>query len=87
MAEETKKRVRRTKETIINEKISKLDSMIANYTGKIKKLKEDKTALEAELTAIEEEKKKILEEESMRKIARLLKEKDMTVEELEELIK
>lgn len=84
---ETKKRVRRTKEVIINEKISKLDSMIASYTGKIKKLKEDKAALEAELTAIEEEKKKILEEESMRKIARLLKEKDMTIEELEELIK
>ncbi len=84
---ETKKRVRRTKEVIINEKISKLDSMIASYMGKIKKLKEDKAALEAELTAIEEEKKKILEEESMRKIARLLKEKDMTIEELEELIK
>lgn len=86
MAETAKKRVRRTKEVVINEKISKLDSMIANYTEKIKKLKEEKVSLEAELVAIEEEKKKALEEESMRKIAKLLKDKNMSVEDLENLI-
>ena len=73
---------RRTKVEILNEKISK----IAAYTEKIAALEDEKTALAARLDEIHKAEKKAEEEAELKRLLKLMRKKDISVEDLESMI-
>ena len=69
---------RRTKVEVLNEKISKVDSKIADYT--------EKTALAAQLEEIHKAAKKAEEAAELKRLLKLMHKKDISVEDLESII-
>mgnify|MGYP004568821493 FL=1 len=74
---------RRTKVEVLNEKISKVESKIAAYTEKIAALEDEKTALAAQLEEIHKAAKKA---EELKRLLKLMRKKDISVEDLESMI-
>ncbi len=77
---------RRTKIEVLNEKISKVDSKIAAYTEKIAALEDEKTALAAQLEEIHKAAKKAEEAADLKRLLKLMRKKDISVEDLESMI-
>lgn len=73
---------RRTKVEVLNEKISKVDSKIAAYTEKIAALEDEKTALAAQLEEIH----KAEEAAELKRLLKLMRKKDISVDDLESII-
>ena len=77
---------RRTKIEVLNEKISKVDSKIAACTEKIAALEDEKTALAAQLDEIRKAEKKAKEAAELKRLLKLMQQKDISVEDLEAMI-
>lgn len=77
---------RRTKVEVLNEKISKVESKIAAYTEKIAALEDEKTALAAQLEEIHKAAKKAEETAELKRLLKLMRKKDISVEDLESMI-
>ena len=77
---------RRTKVEVLNEKISKVESKIAAYTEKIAALEDEKTALAAQLEEIHKAAKKAEEAAELKRLLKLMRKKDISVEDLESMI-
>ena len=77
---------RRTKVEVLNEKISKVESKIAAYTEKIAALEDEKTALAAQLEEIHKAPKKAEEAAELKRLLKLMRKKDISVEDLESMI-
>lgn len=77
---------RRTKVEVLNEKISKVESKIAAYTEKIAALEDEKTALAAQLEEIHKATKKAEEAAELKRLLKLMRKKDISVEDLESMI-
>lgn len=77
---------RRTKVEVLNEKISKVDSKIAAYTEKIAALEDEKTTLAAQLDEIRKAEKKAEEAAELKRLLKLMRKKDISVEDLESMI-
>lgn len=76
------KRIRRTKKEVLQAKISNLDVSIAKTREKLKVMKEDRKEYAAELAKIIREEEKYADQADMRDIARLIKEQNLTLDEL-----
>ena len=85
-AEEKTKRVRRDKKTVLQEKISGIDEKINSLQSKIATLEAEKTKLQKEMEEIGNEALKKAKIEEQKKMASLLKKKNISLEELEQLL-
>lgn len=79
-------RVRRTKEQIINDKIAVIDQTIDGIQAKIDAAQAEKADLQAQLDEIEAAAAKAAEEEALKEILSIMKEKGLSPAELKDLI-
>ncbi|MCD7824834.1 MAG: hypothetical protein LUH14_02555 [Clostridiaceae bacterium] len=79
-------RVRRTKEQIINDKIAVIDQTIDGLQAKIDAAQAEKADLQAQLDEIEAAAAKAAEEEALKEILSIMKEKGLSPAELKDLI-
>ncbi|MCC8100998.1 MAG: hypothetical protein LIP11_01645 [Clostridiales bacterium] len=79
-------RVRRSKVEIIKEKIEVIDQKISGIQSKIDQANEEKAALQNELDEIEAMESKAAEEDALKTVLELMKEKNITASELWDLI-
>jgi len=79
-------RVRRTKEQIINDKIAVIDQTIDGIQAKINAAQAEKADLQAQLDEIEAAAAKAAEEETLKEILSIMKEKGLSPAELKDLI-
>lgn len=79
-------RERRTKSQIITDDIQKLDEKIQGLKEKIEELTNKKAELQTQLDTLLEEEARAKEEADIKELATLLKQKNLSLDELKELI-
>lgn len=79
-------RTRRTKEEVLQAKITKIDNELAKYNEKINSLTEEKSKIEDELKLVLDAKAKAEQQKKMAGLVKVMDSKGLTVEDLEQLI-
>ena len=79
-------RNRRSKEEVLQAKITKIDNELAKYNEKINSLTEEKSKIEDELKIVLDAKAKAEQQKKMAAIVKVMDSKGLTVEDLEQLI-
>jgi len=79
-------RERRTKSKIIEDNIQKLDEKILGLQEKIKELTSTKNELQKQLDILLEEEARAKEEADIKELANLLKKKNMSIDDLKEIL-
>ena len=79
-------RTRRTKEEVLQAKITKIDNELAKYNEKINALTEEKSKIEDEVKLVLDAKAKAEQQKKMAGLVKVMDSKGLTVEDLEQLI-
>ena len=87
LKEETKKRIRRDKKTALLAKIEIMENKAASLEKKLLDAKETIKGLKEELELLDNAELRKQQEEEQKKIAKFIKAKGVTLEQLEELLK
>ncbi len=87
LEEETKKRIRRDKKTALLAKIEIMENKAASLEKKLLDAKETIKGLKEELELLDNAELRKQQEEEQKKIAKFIKAKGVTLEQLEELLK
>lgn len=77
---------RRSRKDIVIDRIEKLGNDIADVKNRLSQLENEKDKLEKELSEIEAHEKKIAQEQSLARIAKMVKEKNMSLEDIEKYL-
>lgn len=77
---------RRSRKEKITDDIAKIETKIEEYANKISELEDKKESLITELEEINEAAKKAAEEAEMKSLVSLMKENNMTIDEVKKLI-